>query len=180
MEHQHDPWKHRDEPSRFGPGAVSPARQLTLEGSIETAERSADEVADARPHREDPAAHQAPEERPLAKLVVPAMLFASSMVMALAWLGHLRFQHISLGIAIFAAWLLVLPEYLINIGALRLGYGTYTGGQMAAFRLSAGVVCVALVSRFVLGEPFTALKILGFAVMLVAMMLISPRDRGAS
>ncbi len=80
------------------------------------------------------------------------MLFLSSLIMALAWLGHLRFKELSFGLATLFAWLLVFPEYLLNIGAIRLGYRFYTGGQMAAFRLCSGVICVALVARYVLKE----------------------------
>jgi hypothetical protein len=104
---------------------------------------------------------------------VPFMLFISSIIMALAWLGHLRFKDLPFHWAIAAAWLIVLPEYILNIGAIRLGYGTYTGGNMAAFNLCTGVVCVALVSRFVLDEPFTAQKLAGFALMGVAMLLVA-------
>jgi uncharacterized protein (DUF486 family) len=102
------------------------------------------------------------------------MLIASSGIMALAWLGHLRFRgELHFALAILFAWLLVLPEYAINIKALRMGYGIYTGGQMAAFRLCSGVVFVALVSRFLLGEPLTPRKLVGFGVMIVSMLLVA-------
>ena len=103
------------------------------------------------------------------------MLFFSSMIMALAWLGHLKFKQLPYAVAIPVAWLLVLPEYALNIAALRRGYGRYTGGQMAAFRLCSGVVCVALVARVVLGEALTTSKLIGFGLMLVAMVLIATK-----
>ncbi len=62
---------------------------------------------------------------------------------------------------------------MLNIKALRMGYGPFTGAQMAAFRLCSGVVAVALVSRFFLDEDLSARKLLGFAVMIVAMLLIA-------
>ncbi len=89
--------------------------------------------------------------------------------------GKFWFKHLSFHTAIFMAWLVVLPEYLLNIAALRIGYGTYTGSNMAAFRLSSGVVCVALVSRFVLDEPFTPRKLIGFGLMMAAMVLIASK-----
>lgn len=98
--------------------------------------------------------------------------------MALAWLGHLRFkEEVSFLMATAVAWLLVLPEYALNILALRLGIKRYSGGQMAAFRLCSGVVCIALVSRFVLGEPLTTKKLIGFLLMFVSMLLIRSSDR---
>ena len=109
--------------------------------------------------------------------VVRIVLFVSSLIMALAWLGHLRFEELPIPWAIFFAWLLVLPEYMLNIFALRAGYSVFTGGQMAAFNLASGVVCVALVSSIVLGEALTARKLAGFALMLVAVRLIHSGGR---
>ena len=104
------------------------------------------------------------------------MLIASSAVMALAWLGHLRFTNWPFAQAMLLCWLLVLPEYLLNISAIRFGYHVYSGTQMAAFRLCSGVVCVALVSAWVLGETLTGRQLLGFALMVIAMALISVRQ----
>ena len=98
--------------------------------------------------------------------------------MALAWLGHLTYRdQLSFGMATLFAWLLVLPEYALNIIALRMGIRHYRGGQMAAFRLCAGVVCVATVSRLVLGETLTPTKTVGFGIMLLAMALIGAGPR---
>ncbi|MDX1455352.1 MAG: DMT family protein [Gammaproteobacteria bacterium] len=111
-------------------------------------------------------------------LIVPAMLLTSSAIMATAWLGHLRFKEdLTFMMATLFAWLLVLPEYALNIMALRIGYKKFTGGQMGAFRLCTGVVCIALVSIYVLGEQLTGQKMLGFAIMGVSMILISSSDR---
>ena len=116
-----------------------------------------------------------------ATLLVPVMLFTSSLLMALAWLSHLKFKHWPYAQALIVCWLLVLPEYILNIAAIRLGYRFYTGAQMAAFRLCSGVVCVALVARFVLGEELTPRKLVGFGMMIVAMALIASErpDRAA-
>ena len=119
-----------------------------------------------------------PEHRRL-KIVVPIMLFVSSLIMATAWLGHLKFKELPFAVAMLASWLIVLPEYFLNISAIRRGIVVYTGAQMAAFNLSSGVVCVALVSRFVLGEELTPRKLLGFGLMLIAMSLISLKPREA-
>ena len=77
-------------------------------------------------------------------LLVPLMLLAASLLMAFAWLAHIRFRKSRYLVALGASWLLVLPEYVLNITATRWGIDTYSGGEMAAMHLSAGVVCVAL------------------------------------
>jgi uncharacterized protein (DUF486 family) len=121
------------------------------------------------------------ERRPsVTAVLVPLMLLTSSLIMSMAWLGHLRFKaELDLLTATGLAWLLVLPEYALNIKALRMGYGIYLAAQMAAFRLCAGVVWIALVSRYLLGEELTAQKLVGFAIMIVAMVLVGsppPQD----
>jgi uncharacterized protein len=109
-------------------------------------------------------------------ILVPFLMFLSSALMALAWLGHLRFRdQIGFWVALGASWLLVLPEYVMNVAATRFGYDTYSGAQMASFHLSFGVVCVALVSRFVLNERISALQMFGFALLAVSILLITYR-----
>ena len=105
-------------------------------------------------------------------ILVPLMLFLSSLVMAFAWLGHLRFRRYRFVVALLASWLLVLPEYLLNVAAIRYGYGVYSGAEMASFNLCTGVVCVALVSRFFLQEPMNRFQMMGFGLMVSAIVLI--------
>lgn len=106
--------------------------------------------------------------------VVPTLLFLSSILMALAWLGHLRYRE-QLGylMALGISWMIVLPEYVLNTAATRYGIGTYSGAQMASFNLVFGVVCVAFVSYLVLGENFTDSQLVGFGLLAVAIVLIT-------
>lgn len=105
------------------------------------------------------------------------MLFLSSMLMAFAWLGHLKFKGAPFLLALLAAWLIVFPEYVLNVAAVRLGKGIYSGATMASLNLCWGVVCVVLVSRFVLDETMNLQQYVGFALMFVAMMLIGSKNR---
>lgn len=105
-------------------------------------------------------------------VIVPLMLFLSSLIMALAWIGHIRFRHRGFWVALFASWFLVLPEYILNVSAIRYGHGAFSGGQMAAMNLSTGVVCVALVARYFLGEHLSRRQVAGFVMMTVAVGLV--------
>lgn len=108
------------------------------------------------------------------KLLVPIMLILSSAIMAIAWLGHLKYKEdLSFLMAALFAWLLVLPEYILNVSAIRWGIGTYEPSEMAAMNLSSGIVFIALVSHFMLGEEISIQKYIGFGLMIVAMVLIS-------
>jgi hypothetical protein len=100
------------------------------------------------------------------------MLLASSVIMAFAWLGHIRFRGWGFPVALVLSWLLVLPEYVLNVSAIRYGHGTYTGGEMASFNLCTGVLCVALVSQYFLKETLERRQIAGFVLMAVAIVLV--------
>ena len=102
------------------------------------------------------------------------MLIVSSAIMAMAWLGHLKYKEDwSFLLASLIAWLFVLPEYILNISAIRWGVGTYQPSEMGAMNLASGVVFIALVSHFDLGEELTTQKYIGFGLMIIAMILIS-------
>lgn len=105
-------------------------------------------------------------------ILVPTMLFVSSVIMALAWLGHIRFKHRGFRIALLGSWFLVLPEYILNVSAIRYGHGMFTGAEMASMNLCSGVLCIALVSRFFLGEHLGWRQITGFVIMAVAVVLV--------
>lgn len=111
----------------------------------------------------------------MVRALVPLLIFISGAFMSVAWLGHLRIKHYGFWIALAMSWAIVLPEYILNVLATRMGHGTYTGAQMAAFHLCSGVVCVALVSRFVLDEPLSRSQIGGFALLAAGMVLVLNR-----
>jgi uncharacterized protein (DUF486 family) len=108
------------------------------------------------------------------KILVPFMLILSSAIMALAWLGHLKYKEdLSFLMAALFAWLLVLPEYILNVSAIRWGVGVYQPSEMAAMNLSSGIIFIALISHFMLGEEISTQKYIGFGLMIIAMVLIS-------
>lgn len=103
------------------------------------------------------------------------MIVTSGAFMATAWLGHLRFRSsLTFFGALAISWAIVLPEYVLNVTATRLGNstGAFSGAQMGAIHLCSGIVCVALVSRFILGEPLSGQQIAGLALLAVSLVLI--------
>lgn len=103
---------------------------------------------------------------------VPLMLLVSSILMAFAWLGHIKFKEKSFWVALVFSWLLVLPEYLLNVYAIRWGVGTYEPSEMAAMNLCTGVICIAFVSKLFLGEKLNTRKIFGFILMAISVVLV--------
>ena len=106
------------------------------------------------------------------QVAVPAMIFLSGAFMAVAWLGHLRIREYGFWVALLLSWAIVLPEYVLNVAATRYGYGTFSGAQMGMFHLCSGVVCVALVSRYVLGEALQVQQLFGMALLALGMVLV--------
>ena len=106
-------------------------------------------------------------------ILVPVLLVLSGTMMAFAWIGHLKYQETwSFWLALGISWLIVLPEYVLNVMATRYGMGTFSGAQMAAFHLCSGVLWVALISRFHLKEPLSGTQLLGFALMMISVVLV--------
>ena len=54
-------------------------------------------------------------------VLVPLMLFLSSVIMAFAWLAHMRFRSLRFSGALALSWIMVLPEYVLNVTAFRWG-----------------------------------------------------------
>lgn len=105
-------------------------------------------------------------------VLVPLMLFAAGLLMSFAWIGHLKFKSWSFWTALTFSWLVVLPEYVLNVYSARWGRDIFSGAQMAAIHLVSGVVCVALVASFHLGEELSARQVVGFSLMGVSITLI--------
>ncbi len=108
----------------------------------------------------------------MVRYVVPLMLLVSSVLMAFAWIGHTKFRNKSFLTALVLSWLLVLPEYLLNVSAIRWGVEVYKPSEMAAINLSTGVLCIALVSKFFLGEKLSVRKVIGFILMGISVVLV--------
>jgi len=106
------------------------------------------------------------------QILVPLMIFLSGSFMAVAWLGHLRIKEYGFWIALVFSWAIVLPEYVLNVTATRYGHGHFTGAQMGTFHLCSGVICVALVSRFILGEAIRSHQMLGLLFLVAGMALM--------
>jgi uncharacterized protein len=105
-------------------------------------------------------------------VLVPLMLLSAGLLMSFAWIGHLKFKSWNFLTALALSWLLVLPEYLLNVFSVRWGRDTFTGAQMAAMHLGSGVLFVTLIARLYLGESLGWSQYTGFVLMAIAIVLI--------
>lgn len=59
------------------------------------------------------------------------LLFASNIFMTFAWYGHLRnMQHKTLILAVLVSWGVAFFEYALQVPANRIGYQTFSLGQL--------------------------------------------------
>lgn len=108
--------------------------------------------------------------------VVLTPFVVAGAVMATVWLAHLRLKDaLGLWSAQVIGGSLVLPEYALNVFATRLGFGAFTGAPMASFHFCSGVLCVALVSRFVLGKTLGVGQLFGFLLLAAGMIMVLRR-----
>ncbi len=105
-------------------------------------------------------------------VLVPLMLLTAGLLMSFAWIGHLKFKSWNFLTALAISWLMVLPEYILNVSSVRWGRGTFSGAQMAAMHLGSGVICVALIAKLFLGETLGWPQYAGFGLMGIAIALI--------
>jgi uncharacterized protein (DUF486 family) len=105
-------------------------------------------------------------------ILVPLMLLTAGLLMSFAWIGHLKFKSWNFLTALAVSWLLVLPEYILNVFSVRWGREVFSGAQMAAIHLGSGVLWVTLIAKMFLGETFSWSQGAGFALMGIAIGLI--------
>jgi uncharacterized protein (DUF486 family) len=96
------------------------------------------------------------------------LLILSNVFMTFAWYGHLRFQSAPLWIAILASWGIAFFEYVLQVPANRMGYGT-----MSAYQLKILQECITLCvfigfAALYLGEGLNLRYLISFGLVLAA------------
>lgn len=106
------------------------------------------------------------------QVTVVLLLTLSNLIMNLAWYGHLRFKTTPLLIVILAAWGLAFFEYALQVPANRIGHAVFTAPQLKGIQEMLSILTFAAVSTLVLGEAITLRQAAGFALIVVAAILI--------
>lgn len=83
-----------------------------------------------------------------------ALLVLSNIFMTFAWYAHLRNLRASpLYVAILASWGLAFFEYLFQVPANRVGYGTFTLGQLKIIQEVITLSVFVPFAIFYMGQP---------------------------
>ena len=119
----------------------------------------------------------------LRALATVVMLFGSNTFMNLAWYNHLRKPEWPLMVAIFASWLIALPEYLLAVPANRVGSiafgGPFSTPQLKIIQEAITLIVFTLVTILVLKERVRTTDYVAFGLVILA-VAVSVLGRSAS
>ena len=108
-------------------------------------------------------------------VVTIGLLIASNVFMTFAWYGHLKFKTAPLVIVILVSWGIAFFEYLLQVPANRIGYGTFSAAELKTIQEVITLTVFVIFSAMWLGEPITWNHLAGFALIgLGAMMIFAP------
>jgi uncharacterized protein (DUF486 family) len=100
------------------------------------------------------------------------LLAGSNLIMNMAWYGHLKYKAAPLVLVIFVAWGIALFEYALQVPANRIGHQHFTAPQLKGIQETLSILTFFVISTLWLGEGISARQLAGFALMIVAAVLI--------
>lgn len=106
------------------------------------------------------------------QVVAVVLLAGSNILMNLAWYGHLKFRSAPMLLVILGAWGLAFFEYALQVPANRIGHQVFTAPQLKGIQEALSIAGFVLVSTLWLGEAISLRQLAGFALMVVAAVLI--------
>ncbi len=92
--------------------------------------------------------------------------------MTFAWYGHLKYKSSPLFLAILISWLIAFFEYCFQVPANRIGYGTFTAGQLKIIQEVITLVVFCVFSFLYFKEEIRWNYIVGFLFMVGAVFFI--------
>ena len=100
------------------------------------------------------------------------LLVGSNIFMTFAWYGHLKYRSTPLLLVILASWGIAFFEYLLQVPANRLGSAVYSAPQLKGMQEVITLLVFAGFSTWYLGQPLKWNHWAGFALIVVAALLI--------
>jgi uncharacterized protein (DUF486 family) len=98
-------------------------------------------------------------------VVTIGLLIASNIFMTFAWYGHFRFKTAPLAVVILVSWGLAFFEYVLQVPANRIGYGTFNAAQLKTIQEVITLSVFALFSWAWLKEPINWQQGIGFVLI---------------
>jgi uncharacterized protein (DUF486 family) len=108
----------------------------------------------------------------IARYLPILLLVGSNLFMTFAWYGHLKYRSAPLLLVIMASWGIAFFEYLLQVPANRLGSAVYSAPQLKGMQEVITLLVFAGFSTWYLGQPLKWNHWAGFALIVVAALLI--------
>ena len=108
----------------------------------------------------------------LARYLPILLLVGSNIFMTFAWYGHLKYRSAPLLLVILASWGIAFFEYLLQVPANRIGSAVYSAPQLKGMQEVITLLVFAGFSTWYLGQPLKWNHWAGFALIVVAALLI--------
>ena len=96
------------------------------------------------------------------------LLIVSNVFMTVAWYGHLKDKNRPLLAAILISWGVALFEYIFQVPANRLGYGTFSLTQLKIIQECITLVVFTVFALLVFREPLKWNNLVSYAFILGA------------
>jgi uncharacterized protein len=100
------------------------------------------------------------------------LLVASNIFMTIAWYGHLKFKSTPLLTVILVSWGIAFFEYCLQVPANRMGHAVMTAPQLKGLQEVITLGVFAVFSIVYLKETPTPSQWAGYALLVVAAVLI--------
>ncbi|MFO1474816.1 MAG: DMT family protein [Lysobacterales bacterium] len=109
---------------------------------------------------------------PLDRFLPILLLVGSNIFMTFAWYGHLKYRSTPLLLVILVSWGIAFFEYLLQVPANRFGSAVYSAPQLKGMQEVITLLVFAGFSTWYLGQPLKWNHWAGFALIVVAALLI--------
>jgi len=101
-----------------------------------------------------------------------ALLTVSNVFMTFAWYGHLKFKGAAMWKVVLVSWLIAFLEYSFQVPANRIGHYSFSAAQLKTIQEAITLIVFCVFSVTYLGEAVKWNHILGFLMILGAVILI--------
>lgn len=98
-----------------------------------------------------------------------SLLFLSSIIMIIAWYGHLKFSSVPIIYLIFISWGIAFFEYLLQVPANRIGHRVMSAAQLRILAECFTLIAFYFFSTYYLKEKFTLNYFISFFFIFVAL-----------
>ncbi len=92
--------------------------------------------------------------------------------MTFAWYGHLKYRSASLITVILVSWGIAFFEYCCQVPANRIGYGHFSAVELKTIQEALSLTVFLFFSVFYLGEGIKWNYLVGFALIVLAIVVI--------